>query len=61
MADDPQKKDYRDRDRVAGDQEHEVRYFAEKNKISEDQVHDLIKKHGNMRADLEREARTLRS
>ncbi len=61
MADDPSKKDFRDRDRVAADQEHEVRYFAEETGLSEEQVRELIDKHGNMRADLEREAKKLRA
>lgn len=61
MADDPNKKDFRDRDRVAAEQDHEVRYFAEKNGITQDQVRELIAKHGNMREDLEREAKKLRS
>lgn len=59
MSDDPNKKDYRDRTRVAGEEEHEVRYFAETNGISIDQTRELIKKHGNDRATLEREAKKL--
>lgn len=60
MVDDPNKKDYRDRDRVAAEQDHEVRYFAEGNDITEDQVRELMARHGNME-DLEREAQELRS
>ena len=60
MADDPDKKDFRDRDRVAADQDHEIRYFAQQNGISEDQVRGLIDRHGNMRDVLEREAKKLR-
>lgn len=60
MADDPNKRDFRDRDRVAADQDYEVRYFAEENGISEEQTRELIAKHGNMREDLEREAKKLR-
>lgn len=61
MAHDPHKKAFRDRERVAGDQEHEVRYLAEENGISEEQVRDLIDRHGTMRNDLEREAKKLRA
>ncbi|SDH01279.1 DUF3606 domain-containing protein [Pelagibacterium luteolum] len=61
MPDDPSKTGYRDRDRVAGDQDYEVRYFAQQNGVTEQQTRDLIKKHGNMRTDLEREAKKLKS
>lgn len=61
MADDANIKDYRDRDRVAAEQDYEVRYFAKENGITEDQVRDLIARHGNMREDLEREAQKLRA
>ena len=42
-----------DRDQVAASQPHEVRYFANKHGITEEQVLDLIKEHGNDRATLE--------
>jgi hypothetical protein len=61
MADDPNKRDFRDRDRVAGDQEYEVQYFAEANGITTEQVRKLIKRYGNDRATLEFEAKSLRS
>lgn len=61
MADDPTKKDFHDRTRVAGDQEHEVRYFAEANGITPEQTRELIARHGNDRETLEREAKRLRS
>lgn len=44
---------------MAADQDHEVQYFAQANRISPDQVRELIGKHGNDRATLEREARKL--
>lgn len=61
MADDPNKQDNRDRSRVAGGEDYEVRYFAEENGISMDQARELIRRHGNDRAALEREARKLRA
>jgi len=59
MSDDPNKKGYQDRSRVAADQDHEVQYFAQANRISPEQVRELIEKHGNDRATLEREASKL--
>ena len=61
MADDPNKQDYRDRSRVAGEEDYEVQYFAEQNGISLDQARDLIGRFGNDRATLEREARKLKA
>jgi hypothetical protein len=63
MADDPNKQDNGDRSRVAGDgdEDYEVRRFAEQNAISVDQARELIRKHGNDREALEAEARRLRS
>jgi hypothetical protein len=60
MADDPQKRDYRDRNRVSESEEYEVRYFAEENGISPDQARALIHKYGNDRATLTAAARKLR-
>ncbi|MDW6020646.1 DUF3606 domain-containing protein [Mesorhizobium sp. BAC0120] len=60
MADDKSKQDKRDRDRVAGDEDYEVRYFANSNGISVDQARELIRKHGNDRKTLEREAKSLK-
>lgn len=60
MADDPGKKDFRDRTRVAGEQDHEVDYFASAHGLSRDQVRELIDRFGNDRATLEREARKLK-
>lgn len=61
MADDPNKQDNRDRSRVAGDEDYEVRHFAEENAISVDQARELIRKHGNDREALQAEARRMRS
>lgn len=61
MADDKSKRDYRDRDRVASDEDYEVEYFAKQHGITPDQVRELIKKHGNSRKTLEAAAKALRS
>lgn len=61
MPDDPNKRENRDRSRAAGGEEHEVRHFAEQNSISVNQARELIRKHGNDREALEREARRMRS
>jgi hypothetical protein len=53
MADDKQKRDFHDRDRVSGGEEYEVEYFAKKHNLSPDQVRELIKQHGNDREALE--------
>lgn len=59
MADDKNKLGYQDRAKVSGDEEYEVGYFASKFGLSIPQVRDLIKKHGNNRDTLEREAKAL--
>lgn len=61
MADDKAKTDARDRGRVAGGQEYEVRHFAEVNSIDEDMAKALIDRYGNDRERLKKEARKLRS
>lgn len=61
MSDDKTKMDARDRSRVAGDEDYEVEYFAKENGISPDQARELIRRHGNDRASLEREARKLKA
>ena len=61
MADDKSKRDYRDRDRVSGREEYEIRHFAEQNGITPDQVRELIRKHGNDRAKLTEAAKALRN
>lgn len=59
MADDKSKRDLRDRDRISVDEDYEVEYFAQKVGLTPQQVRDLIGKHGNDRAKLEREAKAL--
>jgi hypothetical protein len=60
MADDATKRDYRNRDRVSAERDHEVRYFGQQNGITPEQVPDLIKKVGNSRAGLTKAAKELR-
>lgn len=60
MTDDKSKRDFRDRDRVSADEDYEVEYFASKVGLTPEQVRDLIRKHGNSRETLEREAKALR-
>ena len=42
-----------DRSRVAASDPSEVRYFGKKHGLTDEQVLDLIKEHGNNRATLE--------
>jgi hypothetical protein len=49
-----------DRGQVAASQPHEVRYFGQKHGLTDDQVLDLIKQHGNDRATLEAEVAKLK-
>jgi len=59
MADNKNRQDNRDRGKVAGGQDYEVQYLAEKTGISPAQARELIRKHGNDRETLERAARNL--
>ncbi|RUU88712.1 DUF3606 domain-containing protein [Mesorhizobium sp. M7A.F.Ca.MR.176.00.0.0] len=61
MPEDTSKRDFRDRDRVSGDEEYEVGYFVSKFQLTIPEVRELIKKHGNDRETLEREAKALGS
>lgn len=60
MADDKSNRSGRDRSRVSGSEDYEVRYFAEKNGISMKQAEQLIAEHGNNREELERAARQMK-
>lgn len=51
----------RDRARVAGGEEYEVRYFADKHGISIEQAEQLIREHGNSREVLDAAAAKLRA
>lgn len=61
MADDPRKEDNRDRSRVSGSEDYEIRYFADQNGISVEQARDLIRRFGNDRETLTREAKKLKA
>jgi len=58
---DNKNKQGRDRDLVAGDEEYEVRYFADKHGISIEQAEKLIEQHGNSREKLDEAAKGLKA
>lgn len=60
MADDKSKRDGRDRSKVAGGEDYEVRYLAEKTGISNIAARDLVKRFGNDRELLLRQAQSLK-
>jgi len=60
MADDKSKRDNRDRAQVAGSEDYEVRYLAEKTGISGTEAQDLVKRFGNDRALLLHQAQSLK-
>jgi len=53
MADNKNMQDGRDRSRVSGSDEHEVRYVAEKMNVSKEEVLKAIEKVGNSREKIE--------
>ena len=59
MSDDKNSTSGQDRARVAGGQDYEVRYFAERSGITVEQAQQLIERHGNNREELEKAARQL--
>jgi hypothetical protein len=59
MPDDKSKVGQPDRSRVAGDQDYEVQYLAEKYGLSQEQVSELIARIGNDRKKLEEAAKGL--
>jgi hypothetical protein len=60
MSDDTSNRGGRDRSRVAGGQDYEVRHFAEQNGISIEQAEQLIAQHGNSRDKLEEAVRQMK-
>lgn len=54
MADDKTNVAEPDRSLVAGEEDYEVQYLAEKHGITPDKVRSLIARHGNSRETLER-------
>jgi len=61
MADDKTRTDNRDRSRVAGDEDYEVRHFAEEAGITPEQARTLIKRHGTDRKVLNEIAESIRA
>lgn len=59
MADDPNKRDERDRRKVASGEDYEVEYFAKKAGISLEKARQLIDQYGNNRETLMKHARNL--
>ena len=59
MPDDKRNVGEPDRNRVAGDQDNEVRYLADKYGLSQEQARELIDRIGNDRAKLEEAAKGL--
>lgn len=53
MADDKNKKDFRDRDKVAGGESYEVDYLAKELNVSVEEIQEAIKAVGNDRAKIE--------
>ena len=60
MADDKQNVGGQDRGRVAGEQDYEVRHFAERHGITLEQAQQLIAEQGNSREALDAAARQMR-
>ena len=60
MTDDTNDRGAQDRARVSGEQEYEVRYFADKHGISVEQAQELIDRHGNSREKLDAAAERLK-
>jgi Protein of unknown function (DUF3606) len=59
MPDDKSKVGQPDRGRVAGDQDYEVRYLADKYGLSQEQARELIARIGNDRKKLDEAAKGL--
>ncbi|GAA4332702.1 DUF3606 domain-containing protein [Flaviaesturariibacter amylovorans] len=57
MADNKNLRDGRDRSRVSGTEEYEVRHLSEKFNVSAEEVRRLIKEVGNSREQLEERLR----
>ena len=59
MPDDKSKRDNRDGDRVAGDEDYQINYLVENAIITRGQARTLIKRYGNDRDTLMKHARNL--
>ena len=55
MADDRSKKGNQDRNRINVNQKHELKYWAEKFELAEDELFRIVKKVGPMVSDVEKE------
>lgn len=53
MADDKSKRDFRDRNRIAADEDYELDYVAKEHNVSRQDVLDAIKAVGNERSKVE--------
>jgi Protein of unknown function (DUF3606) len=60
MADHKSKRDARDRSKVAGGEDYEVRYLAERTGISTDEARDLVSRFGTDRELLLHQAQHLK-
>jgi VIT1/CCC1 family predicted Fe2+/Mn2+ transporter len=60
MADDKSKRDNRDRSKVAGAEDYEVRHLAERTGISSTEARDLVDRFGNDRELLLHQAQRLK-
>lgn len=61
MADDKSNRGGRDRATVAGGEAYEVDHFARKHRLSAEQAHELIARHGNNREELDAAAQRLKA
>jgi glycerol-3-phosphate dehydrogenase len=59
MPDDKSKTDNRDRSRVAGGEDYEIEYLAEKAGMTREKARELVKRYGNDRETLMKHARNL--
>jgi len=57
MTDNKNNLDFRDRDRVSAEEGYEIDYFAKALHLTPEEVRYLIRRYGNDRATLEREAK----
>lgn len=60
MSDDKSDTSGRDRSRVAGSEDYEVRYFAQRHGLTIEQAEQLIARHGNDREELDRAAEQMK-
>jgi len=60
MSDDKSDRSGRDRSRVAGGEDYEVRYFAQRHGLTIEQAEQLIARHGNDREELDRAAEQMK-